>query len=298
MSDSFISTQVQFNLMSEYFEYSEYVSKILVSTRPSFLGFMRKYILCLAPLVALAIYAIIKSLLKNSLSVFNLILNLKFVSDLLNFTILLSILFIISWVLRSREVQWSVGLSLTISAIFVLLKVSGDFFDLILKGLSVYISSYPLASVIAVTLTILGTELYRRSIRYEITDTGIRLCGGICRRQEHYIPYDKIGRIVLEQSLFGRLLNYGTIIPVGLVEWGAEYYTRAIGVGSYGRVTAGVGYARTLKEISRDPLKCLYGVRDAVKIKEIVERMITSPFRAEVDQVEYLKKIYNEITRK
>ncbi len=284
--------------MNEYFEYSEYVSKILFSTRPSFLGFMRKYILCLAPLVALAIYSIIiKLLLKNLLSVSDLI-NLKFISDLLNFTILLSILFIISWVFRSREAQWSVGLSLTISAIFVLLNVSGNFFNVLFKGLSVYISYFPLASVIAVILTILGTELYRRSIRYEITDTGIRLRGGICRRQEHYIPYDKIGRIVLEQSLFGRLLNYGTIIPVGLVEWGAEYYTRAVGVGSYGRVTAGVGYVRTLKEISRDPLKCLYGVKDAVKIKEIVERMITSPFRAEVDQVEYLKKIYNEITRR
>jgi hypothetical protein len=101
---------------------------------------------------------------------------------------------------------------------------------------------------------------------------------------------------VLEQSLFGRLLNYGTVIPVGVAEWGAEYYTREVGTEVEGdKVSAEVRYARTIKEVSRDPLKCLYGVKKPDEMKTVIEKMITAPFRAEIDQVKYLRKIYEKI---
>ncbi|MEM2795623.1 MAG: hypothetical protein QXY49_07200, partial [Thermofilaceae archaeon] len=52
-----------------------------------------------------------------------------------------------------------------------------------------------------------------------------------------------------------------------------------------------VGYARVLKEVSRDPGKCLYGVKEPRKVKEAIETMIQAPYRAEIDQVRLLKDI-------
>jgi len=44
--------------------------------------------------------------------------------------------------------------------------------------------------------------------------------------------------------------------PVGLAEWGAGLAADH----------AAVGYARTLKEVSRDPMKCLYGISNPKEV--------------------------------
>ncbi len=277
-----------------YLDYADYNPKVVFTIRPSVLGFMRRYILCLTPIVALIVYKFVNKYVYDLLTPMKL-LGLDFVVDLFNLSFLLFIILALAWVFRSSEVEGAVGLSLTIPLIIALIKTKMSIgVDLIRE----YLENVPTAILIAVVLMLIKTEIYRRTISYKLTDVGIEIAGGIWRRQEQVIPYNQIGRVVLEQSIFGRLLNYGTIIPVSSAEWGSEYYTRAVGAGGSGKVTAGVGYARTLKEVSRDPLKCMYGVKNPKKIKEIIEKMITAQFRAEIDQVEYLKKIYEEISRK
>jgi len=283
--------------MSGYLEYANYDSKTVLTTKPSVSGFMRRYLLCLTPLVVLVIYKFVKTYIDSFLTPLKA-LGFGFLLTIFNLTIFLLILLALAWVLRSSEVEGSVGLSLLIPLIFVSAKVRFDNFKALTDAFNVYLESIPTAILIAVTIMLIRTEIYRRTINYKLTDVGVEISGGIWRRQEQTIPYNQIGRVVLEQSLFGKLLNYGTVIPVSSAEWGSEYYTRAVGAGGSGKITAGVGYARTLKEVSRDPLKCLYGVKNPKKIKELIEKMITAQFRAEIDQVEYLKKIYEEISRR
>ncbi|WP_457548691.1 PH domain-containing protein [Archaeoglobus sp.] len=274
-----------------YLDYADYNPNVVFTIRPSVFGFMRRYLLCLTPIVALAAYRFIDKFLYALLTPLKL-LGLGFVVGIFNLSFVLFILLALAWVFRSSEVEGAVGLSLTIPLILALIKINmGSLGNLI----EVYLNNVPTAIFIAVALMLIRTEIYRRTISYKLTDVGVEISGGIWRRQEQAIPYNQIGRVVLEQSIFGRILNYGTVIPVSSAEWGSEYYTRALGVA--GKV-AGAGYMRTLKEVSRDPLKCLYGVKNPKKIKEIIEKMMTATFRAEIDQVEYLKKIYEEISRK
>ena len=294
---------------SKYLGYAISHDEVAVITiRPSVVGFLRKYLICFAPLIALIVYHTFKQLF---LHLFNILLssfvfiplpvNVNDVASFVSFAIVLVVLYFLSWVLRSTEAQGAIGLSLIIPAVFVAFKMisnpTEDVFRLLTDSIGLYIDVFPIGVLMAVAIMLVRTEIYRRTIKYELKDTGITISGGIWRKQEHSIPYNQIGRVVLEQSLFGRLLNYGTVIPVGVAEWGAEYYTRGVGAGVSGKITAGIGYARTLKEVSRDPLKCLYGIKDPEKIKSVIEKMITAPFRAEIDQVEYLKKIYEEMKK-
>jgi hypothetical protein len=38
-------------------------------------------------------------------------------------------------------------------------------------------------------------------------------------------------------------------------------------------------------------MKCLYGISNPKRVMERLQRMITVPYRAEIDQVEYLRRI-------
>ena len=228
--------------------------------RPSAIGFGRRYALALAPLAAL---------LAAPLEWVPLTLPrwaLDGLAPLLTLAILVA-----AWVLRSAEAAASSALALALPAALAL--ASGP--PSPVGALQGYLSWYPYGALAASALTLLAVEARRRSYSYELTDAGVTIRAGIWRRQEQTIPYASIGRIILEQSLLGRLLGYGTVIIVSPAEWGAEYYTRGVEA-SIGRggAAAGVFYARTLKEVSRDPGKCLYGVRRPREVKEAIEAML------------------------
>lgn len=71
-----------------------------------------------------------------------------------------------------------------------------------------------LAFVVYGILSILNTELYRRSHRYEITDVYIKTSAGIFSSKERILILSKINDIAVSQSFFGKLFGYGSIIPV------------------------------------------------------------------------------------
>jgi membrane protein YdbS with pleckstrin-like domain len=291
---------------NHYSKYADEGGGIQISEiKPSTVGFIRKYFLCLSPIIAIGLYNILFNITFPTLvkkmeeSVPGILISIpKWVLDAFGINIpnvdsylpvlgLLIFLLIVSWVLSSTEASGSIGL-----AILLTLLISAVNSDYTIPSILSNFNSYIMHGAVAATLLLLlRTEVYRRSITYTLRSTDLAISGGIWRKQEQSIPYDQIGRVVLEQSWIGRMLNYGTIIPVGVAEWGAEYYTRAVGVQSSG---VAVGYARTLKEISRDPMKCLYGISNPKRVMERLQRMITVPYRAEIDQVEYLRRISHE----
>ncbi len=276
--------------MSRYTEYGmAHEPEVLEVVRPATAGFAAKYLASLSPLVALGVYSIAALLINPIIGI--ILSPFDFVASIFGIHVLpvlmpvlplLLVLLLVAWVMNSDEATASILIALLISALAAVVVGNPKAFS----------ETLPAASLVASFVVLLRTELFRRSIEYVIDDTGIELKGGLIRKQGHRIPYNQIGRIVVERSILGRILNYGTVIPVGVADWGAEYYTRAFGVAD----GIAAGYARTVKEVARDPLKCLYGIRDPEIAAEKLGKMISVPFRADVDQVEYLKKIYEAVT--
>jgi len=239
-----------------------------IVAKPSPLGFARRYLLALSPslLCAAALAA------RSCLAALNPQLPAFLLDSLAPLLLVLALA--VSWVLRSPEASASTLLALALPIPLALLSAPPprSLATLLQLLASRYASLLPPASLLASSLVALAVEARRRSTVYEVGDVGVVIKTGIWRRQEQTIPYASIGRVVLEQSLFGRLLDYGTAIVVSAAEWGAEYYTRGIAVSAgRGRGSVSVGYARTLKEVSRDPGKCIYGVRRPRRVKEAIE---------------------------
>lgn len=275
--------------------------------KPTFYGFIRKYIIAFLPVWILAGYLQVKFILGPLLSFLNpaliligTIFGLKSTQiykffDFLTLFSLMFLAFILSWALRSKEGTASTGITILLPFLIQIPKIKKNIN--LINLINFYSDFFAISAIISSFLVLLSVELYRNSITYSLTGSELRISGGLWRKQEQTIPYNQIGRIVLEQSIFGKIFDYGTLIPVGVADWGSEYYTR--GVGTFvdlGKTHPGAFYARTLKEVSRDPLKCLYGIRSPNKVKEKLEKYIAEPYRAEVAQAEYLRKIYEKMS--
>ncbi len=268
-------------MKSPYKEYAEYKAVEIYRARPSLEGFLRRYILgALSIIVYLFSYLIV--------SFYGVDRYLMFLYLMFTFLFL-----IVSWVLRSKEALSSLLIGIFLVFLFGyndLNKINMTNFYIIV--IDIFKKYSLISSIISSLIVLFMVEVYRRSIEYILTDTSVIVKGGIWRTQYHSLPYNQIGRVILEQSFFGKLLNYGTIILVSSAEWGAEYYSRGVDTSLQKKgISLGVQYIRTLKEVSRDPLKSLYGVKKPFLVRDVIEKMITAPFRAEIDQARYLKEI-------
>lgn len=165
----------------------------------------------------------------------------------------------IGWAIRSMEMWGSSTLALGMSSLGGIFLVT--FFPVpsmskimdLLNSITYLILP---ASYITAIIVLAATEVYRRSIRYTITYEGLIAKGGIWRRQERVFPHRQIGKLFMDQGMAGRLLDTGTIIPIGAAQ-------------------AGPGGAKAVRELSRKPLDCLYGVREPEKIMTVLELLIS-----------------------
>lgn len=262
-------------------------SDIVLKLKPSTSGFLKRYLLSFTPLILLQAAEATRMQLLTVVPQVPL-----FLANTLTLLFLVAAL-IVSWVLRSPEATASTMLSLLLPVALPIFFKGVSTLEEVVVGYSSWLST---SAIVASLLTMLAVEVGRRSISYEVTESGVLLKAGVWRRQEQSIPYNSIGRIVLEQSVLGRILNYGTIILVSPAEWGAEYYTRSLEArASKMGLSMGLGYARTLKEVSRDPSKCLYGVKDPKRVRGEIEARIHAVYRAELDQARYLKDLRDKI---
>ncbi|MEM2794923.1 MAG: PH domain-containing protein, partial [Thermofilaceae archaeon] len=207
-----------------YRGYAEgYTPKLIWKSKPSVTGFSRKYLLSCAPIIAYAVSVLVQQAAAEKF---------PFIPGTTWAALTILLFLALSWVLRSPEAMGSTLLSLILPVILSLLQgiLEGrEPASLFTYTLSIYASNFEWGLLTASVLVLLATEARRQSFTYVITEAGVTIKGGIWRRQEHTIVYGSIGRVILEQSPFGRLFNYGTVILVSPAEWGSEYYARSTG---------------------------------------------------------------------
>jgi hypothetical protein len=265
---------------------------VLLETRPSARGFLSRYLLCLTPIVLAGISVLVLTYLmtmvtESSQSVVRSLGTI--VPELpayVEITILLIapvgifLLFIFIGDATNHPEIW-IGAALTL-----LLSGIGAFYQVYAVGIPSITTPYLLAlfqwvaylvqpaSVVATVLLLIGTEVFRRSVRYTLFRDMVRITGGIWTPVEHLIAYKQIGRILVKQNRFNRLIHVGTILFAG-----AMYHEmNPGGIGTTGDMTGTErlvsGYTLISPDKVYSPLDCLYGIKDPEKAKEILEHKI------------------------
>lgn len=264
-----------------------------VTTKPTIRSFLKYYLESLTPLITLLLieYTVRKYPALSLLSYIYIILGIL----------------VVAWVMRSRFTLVSTGLFIII--IILLLGMgfhnSGSYLSVNsiigwLNNLSTgyFLKLVKLSAVSSSALALLYVDGFRRSIRYIVDKGGVTIMGGLIRRQEVFYPYNHISNVIVERGLIGRLLGYGSIILVSTGGWGNEMYTRMVGTGGASHhVGVGVGYARTLQEVSRDPLKCLYGIANPEEIGRVIRGKLSFTYEALEKQVSLLEDISRKISK-
>ncbi len=207
----------------------------------------------------------------------------------------------IGWALRFTELWTGTALTLGLSVIvaFILMGNSGlspaseKYIFNLLYWIAFLVQPF---CILAAIVTLAWAEKFRRSITYRILNDNIEISGGVWKHQEHLVPHHQIGRIVLEQDLFGRMFNYGTVIPQSISRWGAETSFRGVGAsGQKDNLGAMIGFFKGREEASRNPLDCFFGIPAPGKAQEIMKTLMIRSATRQEEQVSYLKQIRDKI---
>ena len=262
---------------------------VLLVTHPAPRGFLSRYLLGLTPVMLAAVSFGVMTLLQGMVATFPpaLVQPLgTIVAELpafIDMTVLLIapigifLLFIyLGDETNHTEIWTGAALTLLLSGIGAFYHVSGlgipTVSTLYLLLLCQWIAYLTLPfSVIASVVVIIGTEIFRRSIHYTIMRDVVRITGGVWTPVEHLIAYRQISRIIVKQTRFNRFIHAGTIILAGVMHHGTD-------TGRNGTAgTNGTGYTLVSHDGARNPLDCLYGIRDPENVKELLEKKILQP---------------------
>jgi membrane protein YdbS with pleckstrin-like domain len=272
---------------------------VILVTNPDPRSFLPRYLLAFTPLLLAGISFIITAALYGFLNAFVPNLSgsmgtfLPGMGDMIDMAVLLTapvsiflLVVIIGWMLRFTEMWTSSALALGLSSlggIFLVIFFPVTSMSRIMDLLTTMADLILPASAVAVIIVIAWTEKFRRSISYAVTNQGVVTKGGVWTRQEQVLPYNQIGRLVMEQGPIMRLLHTGTVIPVATGGPG----------GGASRDTANA--AKAGQGASRHPLDCLYGVRDPEKVMALLEQLIPHPAGRGEEKVSNLRKIYEKL---
>ena len=103
---------------------------------------------------------------------------------------------------------------LWINKLPLLYLILAGVFTIILNLYVEIITAEFIALFITAGLWIVFTEGYRRSHKYFVTNYRVIMSKKFLSREEREIMYDQITDVHIEQGIFGRIFNYGTIIPI------------------------------------------------------------------------------------
>ena len=287
---------------------------ILLATSPDSKSFMYKYVMACVPILLVLLSIFVRALLGGITSALmpgipsSLNLVVPAVTSITNISLYLVApigIFVavagIGWALRFTELWTSTAITLASSVICGMILMAGTGIPLVseryitdlVQWIAYLVQPF---CILAVIVVLVWTEKFRRSIRYTITSENIAILGGIWKHQEHLVPHHQIGRVVLEQDFFGRLFNYGTVIPQSITRWGSETSLRGVGAsGQKDNFGAMIGYAKGREEASRYPLDCFYGIPDPRTAQNLLRQLMVRPATREEEQVTFLKKIYDKI---
>ncbi|MHA1616622.1 MAG: PH domain-containing protein [Candidatus Njordarchaeales archaeon] len=150
---------------------------------------------------------------------------------------------------------------------------------------------------VTIGVSIIGiilADLYRRGHEYILTNYRIIAKLGFLGHKERDILYSKITDVVLDQGFLGRILDYGTIIPLTASGLGTGEDLAKVAVGTgvgrktpVGEVGAGVAVegAKGVTVPRGRSSYILYGVPNPEKIKKIIDEQ-----RIKKEEAPYLQK--------
>ena len=268
---------------------------VILTTRPALRGFFTRYLLGLTPvfLVGISLLALpfIRDLVNGSFksTVISLQTIVPELSQYLEIAVLLIapvgiFLFFIGLgdLIHRPEIWTGAGLTLLLSGIGALVMVQGSDGALLSTGYLLTVFQWVAYlvqpfSLVAAALVIVGDEAFRRTLRYTLTRDVVIITGGIWTQVENVIPLQQIERIVLVQSLLGRLLRFGTIVPEGKVFGlaGADM----TGHNETGTILRDADRVSVLhRQRASNPIVCLYGVLHPGDVKERIEQTMQKKF--------------------
>jgi len=270
------------------------VQELLV-TQPTIQSFFTRFFFCLSPILVTIFSIFLQIAFRQATPDFIPNQMIFLISPIGLFVFLL----IVGWVFYIRELWAGILTVLVLSLICAGITLMGmsflafDYYPRMIELLAFYI---PIFSFIVSVVMVCLTELYRRSIQYTITNVGVKMRGGIVQTEEHLLPFNQIGRIILEVGILGKLFNFGTIVPVGLAQWGSELNIHGASVGGQkGNISGGVLYAKARQEVARTPLNCLFGISRPQETQKILEDHIAKQTIQGEEQTQLLREIYEKL---
>lgn len=166
--------------------------------------------------------------------------------------------------------------------LYVILASLGTFlawkFDFLKNGTSVslFILMY---SIFISAIIFLGVYIFVRSHRYVLTDYRIILRGGVLRKRERTLRYDKITDVDGSQGILGQIFDFGTIIPITQSGFGlgSDQTFAAGGVEAKGKRLGIFGFAGGAKEVKTPRARTYYelhGVYPYKEVRKLLEELI------------------------
>ncbi|RLF46495.1 MAG: hypothetical protein DRN09_00160 [Thermoplasmata archaeon] len=142
------------------------------------------------------------------------------------------------------------------------------------------VKTFVLVYSIAISaLFALSVFAYVKSHRYIITDLRIIFKGGIIKKRERTLRYDKITDVDGEQGILGQIFGFGTIIPITQSGFGlgSDQTFAAGGVEAQSKKIGIFGFAGGSKEVKTPRTRSYYelhGVYPYREIRKLVEELI------------------------
>ena len=171
------------------------------------------------------------------------------------------------------------------------------------KGLQTDYWFIPIYSIAVSVLGFLFVDIYRRSHRYFITNYRLIFRGGILKKRERTLRYERITDIESSRGILGRIFGFGTIIPITQSGFGlGEEITFAGGGLEAGKKMGGEVFAGGGKEIQTPMTRSYYelhGVKPYDDVKILLENLVQESTMTvyQREQVELQKQMRDLLQR-
>ncbi|MBD3260606.1 MAG: PH domain-containing protein [Candidatus Altiarchaeales archaeon] len=146
---------------------------------------------------------------------------------------------------------------------------------------------------------VLMVELYRRAHTFYVTGSRLVTEATFLTRKKNELGYDKINNVVLDQSLVGRVFNFGTLIPATASGLGMGEDSAYLGFGAAGEVGSGpligggAAAGRSITVPRTRSMYSLFGVSNPAEIEHLISALI-SDFR-EAPHLKDIKKTLGQM---
>jgi hypothetical protein len=177
-----------------------------------------------------------------------------------------------------------------------------------LPGVSVYY-----ISLVFCLIGCVGVDLFRKAHRFYITNYRIITELKFIGLNQNTLSYDKINNLVVEQSLVGRIFNFGTVIPItasglGMGEDSASVTIGgAMGAGKRGFVGGAITGGRSVEVPRTRSQYALFGVGNPQRVYNTVSKFmheyVEAPYLKDMSanlkkMLEYQQKMLDEKDKK